>query len=479
MMAAVKAPKCEQPAISNAWHRPRRRMRFAQPARAGLLDALLRMQSQQPLTVPCPEEDPQGAALLTWAQQHGLPPQKLGPALLPGCGRGLVATEPIAAGEPLLRVPAALVLTAEAAVQQSLLAQALLAGSSLPAWTVLALWLVEARAAGASHPWAPYLATLPESAGSVVSWPAEHVDWLRGSHLRAIAAEVRAAAERSAAELLAALGAARGTAGAPGLPQQAHQLCTREQLGWAFDVLLSRLVRLDGLGGAEALVPWADCLNHDCRATAHLDWDAGAAGVVLRAERGYRRGEEVRISYGRKTSGQLLLSYGFAPANNPHDACLLELALPGGGAAMAAAEAHGYAGGRAVFPLRMEAVPEEMIQFAALAAAEASGAGQAERLAADVMSGGPLPAATRAAGLELIVRRCQVALTGYASSMEADTAELAELEAGNGGSGIGCDNKSRQRRRVVLRLLLAERRVLHRTIFLLQQQLRAVRRGRG
>ena len=34
-------------------------------------------------------------------------------------------------------------------------------------------------------------------------------------------------------------------------------------------------------------------------------------------------------SYGQRTSGQLLLSYGFAPSagENPHDACLLELSI--------------------------------------------------------------------------------------------------------------------------------------------------------
>ena len=38
---------------------------------------------------------------------------------------------------------------------------------------------------------------------------------------------------------------------------------------------------------------------------------------------------QVYVSYGEKTSGQLLLSYGFLPAagSNRHDACLLELTV--------------------------------------------------------------------------------------------------------------------------------------------------------
>ena len=38
---------------------------------------------------------------------------------------------------------------------------------------------------------------------------------------------------------------------------------------------------------------------------------------------------QVKLSYGPRTSGNLLLSYGFAPApqDNPYDACPLRLAL--------------------------------------------------------------------------------------------------------------------------------------------------------
>lgn len=38
---------------------------------------------------------------------------------------------------------------------------------------------------------------------------------------------------------------------------------------------------------------------------------------------------QVWVSYGEKTSGELLLSYGFLPeaGANPHDACLLRMRL--------------------------------------------------------------------------------------------------------------------------------------------------------
>ena len=56
-------------------------------------------------------------------------------------------------------------------------------------------------------------------------------------------------------------------------------------------------------------MPWADLLNHSCSAEATLDWDGGA--VVFCPDAAAPRGEQLFGSYGAKSSGQLLLSYGF------------------------------------------------------------------------------------------------------------------------------------------------------------------------
>jgi histone-lysine N-methyltransferase SETD3 len=98
-------------------------------------------------------------------------------------------------------------------------------------------------------------------------------------------------------------------------------------------MLFSRLVRLRGRGDALALVPWADFVNHAPSATAHLDWEEGASGgdsgcVVLRTERPYAAGEEIFASYGQRASGDLLLSYGFALEDNPHETVALRLEVP-------------------------------------------------------------------------------------------------------------------------------------------------------
>lgn len=76
------------------------------------------------------------------------------------------------------------------------------------------------------------------------------------------------------------------------------------------------------------------------------------------------------ISYGPKTSGQLLLSYGFMPeaGSNPHDACMLELQLleddPSFQSKLACLRQYGAEAARD-FPLRLDALPQALLLFAA------------------------------------------------------------------------------------------------------------------
>jgi hypothetical protein len=83
-------------------------------------------------------------------------------------GRGLVATRRIGAGDSLLRIPRELILTTEDAVLQSVLsASAQRAG--LPDWSVLAMFLVEAKLQGGTE-WGEYVAMLPSTTGCVLEW---------------------------------------------------------------------------------------------------------------------------------------------------------------------------------------------------------------------------------------------------------------------------------------------------------------------
>ncbi|KAJ9528514.1 hypothetical protein QJQ45_020523, partial [Haematococcus lacustris] len=232
----------------------------------------------------------------------------------------------------------------------------------------------------------PYLAALPCQPSTVLQWSeTQVVSLLAGSPLQREAQSLRAAASASWLEL-----------------QPLVELGER----------LSRAVRLPGAGGLEALVPWADMLNHDPAATAFLDWQPGpgpapsstiqprggvqsgvqrgqgadssappapplplASGfVVLEVDRDYVAGQQIFISYGAKSCGQLLLQYGFSPADpssHPDETYPLEVGLQDSDplkAAKALALAQAGLPASASFPLRIDSFPEGLLHWAAFCA---------------------------------------------------------------------------------------------------------------
>lgn len=84
-----------------------------------------------------------------------------------------MATSRIRKGEALLRVPRQLALTADDALAASQ-CSALLERRDLPAWSVLAFFLVESRLGQASA-WQPYVSMLPESCDCVLEWTQSQV----------------------------------------------------------------------------------------------------------------------------------------------------------------------------------------------------------------------------------------------------------------------------------------------------------------
>lgn len=85
---------------------------------------------------------------------------------------------------------------------------------------------------------------------------------------------------------------------------------------------------------SQVLAPWADLVNHGVDRTCYFDWDGNA--LVLRPDTAIAPGDQVLASYGQKSSGQLLLTYGFAPASNPHEAVRVQLSVDAASAAAAA-----------------------------------------------------------------------------------------------------------------------------------------------
>lgn len=458
----------------------------------------------------------------------------------PGAGRGLVAAQRIARGQLAAFVPASSVVTAAVASRESPLLRSRGGGGGglthdLPDWTALAVWLMEQRHAldeqqqqqdQQGSRWAPYVERLPREGamGTVLEWhPLEEGDAaaalrrreallaedLAGSGLRHKAAEILAAADATWREVVSAAEAMEGGSSSSTAPY------TRARLEWALSVLLSRVVRLDSAPGEpSSLVPWCDFCNHSPQAACYLDLQEqqqGGGGIAaatsssfsatavvgVRADRAYAPGEEVFISYGPKSSGELLLSYGFCPppqSNADNDRAFVQVAVAGATAdAAAKRRALARRGIPAVetFALRADALPEGMLQYVAFADAELSeeeggegGEGgdadrAAEALAAVVFDrdgSSALPPELERVAWRGVAARCRQALGEYTATEEQDRA-LASPEASPWLRASGAfAGDAKQRRAALAEVRLRERRILGAAMFAATSQ---AKRRRG
>jgi len=348
----------------------------------------------------------------------------------------------------------------------------------LPDWTLLALWLAEICNTTplldySSETHQSYIPVLPRETGCVLEWTRNEVNWLKGTQLYSLANDIRSAAASSWLEVAPIVKQGESTA------IIAKNIVTEESLTRAFALLLSRAVRLDNFGGngvsIDSLCPWADFVNHDSSSSAFLRWDPSIDAVVLVSDRSYSPGEHVVSSYGQKTSGQILLSYGFVPEENPHDACLLLVSSDACSIGKKQAELKLAAMERcgvqfeAVFPLHLDAMPKGLLERAAFWGENIESGEEAEELCVHLLVDGSeaLTPELRVVGLETVGALCKAAMGKLAVGLDAGKEELAALQQAGEGSS---------RRAQVLNVLTHEHRVLNRTLFLVQAELREVRR---
>ena len=289
-----------------------------------------------------------------------LPRQKLALEYFKEEGRGLIATESIDRGEKVLEIPRDAIITVDVALKESLLERKKL--SELQEWSILASFLAEMAQnlgddrSSSKYRFSTYVKALPRSTGSVLEWPESDVrTLLAGSPSLFSALERRASVAAAITEIRA------------NFPE-----LNEKTLQWAFDILFSRLIRLESLGGNLALVPWADMLNHQPGCEAFIDLDQGSGKVCLTTDRSYEPGEQVWASYGQRPSSELLISYGFAPAvgDNPDDEYALNLQVdeedPFASAKVNALASQNIQAFE-TFPLRLNGYPRQLLQYASFA----------------------------------------------------------------------------------------------------------------
>eukprot|EP00878_Enallax_costatus_P028717 GHUV01031052.1.p1 GENE.GHUV01031052.1~~GHUV01031052.1.p1 ORF type:complete len:258 (+),score=106.58 GHUV01031052.1:375-1148(+) len=255
---------------------------------------------------------------------------------------------------------------------------------------------------------------------------------------------------------------------------------TRSDIQWAVGVCLSRSVRLDDLAGEPiVLVPFADFLNHDVNSEAFLVWDEQQQAVVLRPDRSYKAGDQVFISYGPKSSGELLLSYGFCPppGSNQHDAAHMTFTL-------SSKDKYKHAKQQALaarnipssetFSVRIDALPAGLMPYLAFCAAELWSAAEVEQLAVQLFDEGTCPVLNGVSceqiALTALVQQCKAAQQAYPQQQDADK-QLAASVPGGGGF--------LQRVGLMAAIRVRERQILSRTEFVAQQRIRELKRAKA
>ena len=301
---------------------------------------------------------------------------------------------------------------------------------------------------------------------------------LQGSPLQQKAKEIRQAAAASWQEVQPSL----QKAAEKGLIKP--EAFTQRRYLWAFSILLTRLCRLEGRGSEEALVAWGDMANHRSDVETFLDWTTSKKCVTFQPDRSYSPGEQVYVSYGQKTSGELLLSYGFmlAPESNPHDAYLLQLQLDVNDSQrkykLAALEKY-HLKETQQFPLRVNALPAGLLEFAAFIAATPGKSDEVPVLAEYFFGKHQFPLLDkvdcRILGVNFVLTACRTAMLGYKKTMEADReyidAQRTRLQDSSFGVEDDTGSQVAQIERSIAAAMLRvrERQILLRTTFVLQQ----------
>ncbi|KAK7327285.1 hypothetical protein VNO80_31652 [Phaseolus coccineus] len=414
------------------------------------------------------------SALQRWLSESGLPPQKMGIDRVEVGERGLVALKSIRKGEKLLFVPPSLVITPNSEWSHPETGE-VLKRNSVPDWPLLATYLISEASLMESSRWSNYISALPRQPYSLLYWSQAELDrYLEASQIR----------ERAIERIDNVIGTyndlrLRIFSKYPDLfPDEVFNI---ESFKWSFGILFSRLVRLPSMDGQVALVPWADMLNHSCEVETFLDYDKQSKGIVFTTDRPYQPGEQVFISYGKKSNGELLLSYGFVPkeGGNPSDSVELSLSLKKSDASykekLVLLKKYGLSASQC-FPIQITGWPLELLAYAYLAVSPSSMRENFEEMAAAASNNTTSKKDLRYPEIE------EQALQFILDSCEASISKYNKFLQASGSLDLDVTSPKQLNRRLFLKQLAvdlcnSERRILFRAQYILRRKLRDMRAG--
>ncbi|TYH57063.1 hypothetical protein ES332_D08G063200v1 [Gossypium tomentosum] len=340
---------------------------------------------------------------------------------------------------------------------------------------LLATYLISEANLQKSSRWSNYISSLPRQPYSLLYWTRSELDrYLKASQIRLRAIERIADITGTFDDLRRRIFSKH-----PHLfPKEVFNLVT---FRWSFGILLSRLIYLSSMDGKVALVPWADMLNHSCEVETYLNYDKSSQAVVFTTDRAYQSGEQVFISYGKKSNAELLLSYGFVPkeGTNLNDSVELPLSLKISDKCykqkLKALKKHGLSASQC-YPIQISGWPLELMAYAYLTVSPPSMSKQFEEMAAMASNESIIRKDLRYPEIE------EKALQFILDNCESSISKYSKFLKESGSMDLDITSQELQNRGVFLKqlavdLCISEQKILHRAQYILKRRLRDMRSG--
>jgi len=190
---------------------------------------------------------------------------------------------------------------------------------------------------------------------------------------------------------------------------------------------------------------------------------------------------QVFISYGKKSSGELLLSYGFVPkeGTNPNDSVELLVSIDKSDKCykekLKALKRNGLSASES-FPLRVTGWPVELMAYAFLVVSPPDMSQRFEEMAVAASNKNSTKPGFNYPELE------EWALQFILDCCESNISKYSKYLEGGNGSPQGSINAKQANRTLLLKqlakdLCISERRILYRTQYILRRRLRDMRGG--
>lgn len=378
-------------------------------------------------------------------------------------GRGMIARQEIKEGDELFTIPFEMTLSKVAAEKEF---GKTIIHDGLSEYFAIALLLIKERSKGSDSFWKPYIDVLPtiQEVNPTIVWAEEDLAALKGSPIISATISLQKKLDAEYKMLQNDIFNKYPSTFSP-------EVFNLESYKWAFVILFSRAICINSLedGPAVALVPYADLFNHNPFASSFIDsrttggwFTPKLTEVVVYADRGYKKFEQVFISYGQKSNLELLLLYGFALDRNPYNSVDLTVLLPTSDPLFS--EKKMFLDDKGLkevmeFPIYNDRYPDELLQFLRLVCLKPEEKGS--RKLSSFMFSERISENNELDVMTLIATACEETLAQYPTTDAEDTALMVDYKM------FKLFSKSQ---RMAIKARRQEKRILQRTIAAVERE---------